>query len=213
MKAFVYYITLTEEHRKQLNGSGWSSDIGRQYLSAKDGVIDDSNIHLFEHAATVEADNAEQIWVMLQNGVLHPSWKDAKAEGILRCYTDFPRSMDVGDIVVWENGLQERVASIGVQAIPADAGLNFHSVPVEEGSELEAKAKRTTAELLNDALESLWEAGKNPDTYILAQELGGKRSSIEPIERFGETGTVWTFGDKSQLWIKTGGGYCALLDH
>ena len=114
MKATVFYIHLTQLHRDTLNSHphGWSSDIGVAYMNAREGKIDGSNFDLFVKAAMLEAEDAETIWTLLQN--VNVGWVDKPA---IECHTDFPRSMDLGDIIVWEDGRRERCAAMGFEAI------------------------------------------------------------------------------------------------
>lgn len=111
MKATVYYVDLTREQTDELNDNplGWASDIGKQYLAAKKGQIGELNMHLLRKAAVLEASDAEQIWERLQN-TLTASWTGDKT---IEQATDFPRSMDVGDLVVWEDGRVQRCADMG----------------------------------------------------------------------------------------------------
>lgn len=97
--ALVYFIELTNEDREVINILGWDCATGQNYLNAKAGRIDDSNKRMFKTAAEVNETEPEAIWVMLQNGVYEefPSWTDNKN---IKCRTNFPRSMDVGDVAV-----------------------------------------------------------------------------------------------------------------
>jgi len=118
MNATVYYVELTKQQIDEINANGWSSEIGRQYLSAKDGKIDETNRHLIQKAATVtDVKSAEKVWCLLQNG--HKSWVGGWS---VKCHTSFPRSMDVGDIIEWEDGTQERCASVGFEPTSVDLG-------------------------------------------------------------------------------------------
>ncbi len=115
MKATVYYIELTETQRTELNAKGWDSPIGKAYLAARDGKIDSTNFDLFVKAATLEfSANAEHVWVALQNFV--EPWTTLD---YITVHTTFPRSMDIGDIIVWEDGTRERCVSVGFEPIEA----------------------------------------------------------------------------------------------
>jgi hypothetical protein len=115
MKAKVYFVELTKEQRETLQLGGWSSETGRAYLAAKDGKFEtDTARGLMKLATEVEADDAEDIWKALQN--LDRPWSEALPVPVL---TTFPRSMDVGDIVLWADGRAERVASIGFEPVDA----------------------------------------------------------------------------------------------
>ena len=114
MKATVHYILLTKAQTDELNNhaDGWGSPIGRAYLAAKDGRIDATNFDLLERAATMEAESAEEVWTTLQNH--DRPWTEYI--GVVR-HTDFPRSMDVGDVIVWEDGTRERCIALGFETI------------------------------------------------------------------------------------------------
>lgn len=109
--ALVFYRHLNDEQTAQLNREGWSSDIGRAYLNARDGKYADAQkLGLMQPAARLEAEHAEMVWVLLQN--TDKAWS---AQTDIECLTTFPRSMDVGDVIVWNDGAMERCASIGFE--------------------------------------------------------------------------------------------------
>jgi len=113
MKATVYYIELTEAQRGRLNHLGWDSTIGKAYLAARKGRIDATNFDLLVKAATMEfADSAEHVWTALQNR--EEEWTTLD---FITCHTTFPRSMDIGDIIVWENGSRQRCATVGFDQV------------------------------------------------------------------------------------------------
>jgi len=113
MKATVYFIDLTKEQADELNATGWDSPIGKAYLAAKDGRIDATNFDLLQKAATFEfVDGAERIWLSLQNH--DEPWTTLPC---ITCHTERPRSMDVGDIIVWADGTRERCASTGFDRV------------------------------------------------------------------------------------------------
>lgn len=123
MKATVFYITLSERQRNEINRAGWDCPSGRLYHRAKDGDVDSIVVDMvFERAATVEIDQAhpgsdaaEAIWTKLQN--VHQGWADQAAELGVEVHTDFPRSMDVGDVILWPNGDAQRVAPVSFQSL------------------------------------------------------------------------------------------------
>ena len=120
MYASVYFVQLTAAQRDELNdrnNGGWGSELGQRYLAAKDGQIDETNFDLLELAATGGFSNAEDVWVRLQN--VERSWDDSPANNNagIKCHTRQPRSMDVGDIVVWSDGRRERCADAGFDLI------------------------------------------------------------------------------------------------
>ncbi len=118
MQATIYYVQLTNAQRDELNAhpASWVCPIGVAYLEARDGLIHSGNFDLLHRAATItvldedkmdQRDN-EEIWLLLQN-VQRP-WADRPN---VECHTDFPRSMDVGDIIVWEDGQRYRCLGTG----------------------------------------------------------------------------------------------------
>lgn len=126
--AVVYYIDLTEEQRAIINGpdGDWSCPTGRGYLAAKDGLIDDHNAHFIRKAATVHrVTSAEDVWLRLQN--TSRAWDDADPT-MLVCHTDFPRSMDIGDLILWQDGQLERCDRVGFE--PAGSLRKF--LPIED---------------------------------------------------------------------------------
>ena len=115
MKATVYFIEMTKAQIDELNALGWDSIIGKAYLAARDGKIDATNFDLLVKAASFkEAPNAEHVWVALQN--FAAPWSTLKH---ITCHTAFDRSMDIGDIIVWEDGTRQRCVSIGFEPIEA----------------------------------------------------------------------------------------------
>jgi hypothetical protein len=112
MKATVYYVRLTDAQRDDINANGWNCPVGMAYHRAKAGVVGLDNFDLFELAATMEAKDAEEVWLQTQNGV--EPW--FRKNGIVR-HATFPRSMDVGDIIVWEDGSRERCAPVGFKKV------------------------------------------------------------------------------------------------
>ena len=115
MKATVYFIELNADQTYELNDLGWDSNIGRAYLRAKAGKIDSTNFDLLVKAASFEdTPNAEHVWVALQN--FAAPWTTLK---FIAAHTKFTRSMDVGDIIVWEDGARQRCADVGFETIEA----------------------------------------------------------------------------------------------
>lgn len=117
--AKVYYLKLTDEQRTEINdGGGWASPVGRAYQApkfAKEGeeakaVKQACAFGLYEAAAEIDGDDPEAVWMALQN--LHDPWT-----ATIKPLTDFPRSMDVGDLIVWDDGRIEMVASVGFRPV------------------------------------------------------------------------------------------------
>ena len=121
MKARVFYVHLTNAQTRIINhtdSGGWDSELGREYMLARDGQS--PNSYLYQLAAEVEAPEGypEVVWSGMQN-VLQP-WIETPNNPnltVLSVHTDFPRSMDVGDKIVWENGRVDVVASMGFKTM------------------------------------------------------------------------------------------------
>jgi hypothetical protein len=111
MKAIVYFVELSEDQRRDLNRGGWASRIGSAFLAARDGILTDDARALFKVAAELESENAEEVWHRLQN--LEGRWLE---DHRIECKTSSPRSMDVGDIIVWPHKA-ERCTHVGFQPI------------------------------------------------------------------------------------------------
>jgi len=110
--ATAYYVHLNDGQSKEINAKGWSSDAGRAVVTAKAGAWNETNIHLLRKVATMAAANAEAVWMSLQN--LDRPWPQ---NPIIECHIDCPRSMDVGDLVVWEDGKIEQMAGLGFEPL------------------------------------------------------------------------------------------------
>lgn len=116
----LYYILMSDDQVDFLNSEqgGWDCDIGRAYLNAKmDGKYEKAiQLGMVCRAAELEANNPEEVWMTLQNG--RKAWSDNSE---IECLTDFPRSCDVGDLIVEEEVGDDqmnrvfRVASIGME--------------------------------------------------------------------------------------------------
>lgn len=112
MKATVYYIELSDAQRDELNDLGWDSRIGKAYLAARAGRIDSTNFDLLKKAATLDADTDEQVWLALQNH--ETPWS---ANPAIEAHLTFTRSMDIGDLIIWDDGRRARVASVGFDEV------------------------------------------------------------------------------------------------
>lgn len=113
MKAFIYYIdNMTADFCDEINEKGWECELGRKYFEAKRGSVPyTDNIYILA-AVTDAFENAEEIWTAMQN---HFNTWSSKRE--IRCLTDAPRSMDVGDIIVWKDGKVEHCAPVGFKTV------------------------------------------------------------------------------------------------
>ena len=107
MKAKVFYLRLTNKERTEINLKDWDCALGKSYFAAERGAIDE-NIDRFELAVELEAGGNEEIFHTL-NSVDGPWYEEVEA------LTDFPRSMSVGDFIVWEDGTRERCATCGFE--------------------------------------------------------------------------------------------------
>lgn len=118
MRALVFYHRLSEEDRAVLNGpedqgGGWSGEVGSKYFSAQQEGLSEDNVEFFELAASIELKEKanESVWNSLQNG-----WGGFESWGervSAHQYTDFPRSMSIGDYVFWSDGSMYRAESLG----------------------------------------------------------------------------------------------------
>ena len=118
--AQIFYLTVDSE---QVNEYGWECDVGRNYLAARNG---DVSRGVYEKAARIVFPRfldtfnyiqaAERIWTELQN--VWDKWSTREVDNV-ECFTDFPRSMDVGDYIVFTNMPDKKfvVASKGFQVI------------------------------------------------------------------------------------------------
>ena len=105
MQAKVFYVKMTDAMYHEINAKGWDCETGRKYWDAKNGAIE-KNKDMFECVFVAsDAKTAEQIYMMLQNGV------GETPDGFKN------RSMDVGDLVVWEDGRIERCDNCGWMCI------------------------------------------------------------------------------------------------
>jgi hypothetical protein len=111
MRATVYFRTLPDAAREKVNRVGWDCPEGHAYNDARFGYFDGAlRMGFYREAAKLDRPDAERVWVTLQNVVA--AWRDTTD---VECMTDFPRSMDVGDVIVWEDGRAEICASVGFE--------------------------------------------------------------------------------------------------
>lgn len=122
MRATVWFLNLPNEIVEAVNEKGWlASPLAEIYLrlrssTKREFVTTDvrtalaSGLYTLAHIG--EADDAETLWNRLQN--VDSSWA---AEH--RSMNGQVRSMDVGDMIVWEDGRTDVCASIGFTEIPA----------------------------------------------------------------------------------------------
>lgn len=123
----VIYLEMTKSQTDEINAHGWlGSKIGETYLNARYKYKDIANIkaahaeRLYMPILTVEAENAEQVWLATQQlGLAH--WSERIADGpvkpLINHFHGKARSMDVGDIIVWEDGEADVVDIIDFQKI------------------------------------------------------------------------------------------------
>lgn len=120
MTAFtVFFLRLSDEQRNTLNNDGWDSGIGRAWMNAEGTVrrTDYSDVieyDLFEKAAFIRnTHNLSSVWMAIQNHEI--SWKENES---IVCYTNFPRSMMVGDIIYCpQDDSWNRVSRVGFEEI------------------------------------------------------------------------------------------------
>lgn len=71
------------------------------------------NFMTYRPAANVVTDCDESVWTLLQNGA--SPWSGTK---FVECLTDSPRSMRIGDVIVWEDGRQMVFGEFGFKPAP-----------------------------------------------------------------------------------------------
>mgnify|MGYP001333917886 CR=1 FL=1 len=116
----VFYRTLTEEQRGEVNSGGWETPVGKAYLDCEPIISNPPQyagameFDLFELAAVArEVEDKEELYHRMQNH--EASWtEDSK----IQSFSSFPRSMSVGD-VVYDVGAEEwsYVASFGFEPV------------------------------------------------------------------------------------------------
>lgn len=97
----VFFRSLNEDQRAEVNRDGWSSPVGEAYHEAeadRDHVPEYSGaikFDLFELAASVrDCSDRDELWSRMQNR--GANWT---CEPTVRAFTDFPRSMSAGDVI------------------------------------------------------------------------------------------------------------------
>jgi hypothetical protein len=121
MKATVYFVRLTDADIAEINdpnGKGWGTEVGKKYLLVTDTFSNKVSItdypDMYEVAAVLETNgSAEGVFAKLQN--MSKGWNENP--DIIEVFTDFPRSMSVGDYIIWDDGKIERVSSMGFETI------------------------------------------------------------------------------------------------
>jgi len=125
MRGTVYFITLTDEQRAAINRGGWSSiPEGIAYMDATiGGLAGDGRafaraveLDMYEKAAEVDVESADQVYRLLQNGIPRPAWATQGIK-VQRIPGAFARSMMVGDYIEWEDGSLEVCCSLGWERI------------------------------------------------------------------------------------------------
>jgi hypothetical protein len=114
MRATAYFVKMTDAMYTEINSQGWDSEAGRRYHDAKEGKSFDRD--MFEATATVDVEDAEEAWMLLQN--MQGPW-DANEDynRLVAVLSTNNRSMDVGDLVAWDNGVVERVIGCGFETV------------------------------------------------------------------------------------------------
>lgn len=117
MKAAVLFLTLTDEQADRVNREGWACEVGCAYTNAREkGQLDAAKkLGLYELAAGLDIDCPEQAFTALQN--VDCAWADRPAEAVERVYTARPRSMSVGDLIIWANGTVQLCSAHGFHTV------------------------------------------------------------------------------------------------
>ena len=122
MQAIIFYVQITEEQRAQINNQGWGWPTGEAYLNAKEkgDYTAAREMGMLRAAAAGNFFNAEDAWMRLQN--METNWSEFEGYKSgsckIQCLTNFPRSMDVGDFIVWDDGRVEACGRFGFKETP-----------------------------------------------------------------------------------------------
>jgi hypothetical protein len=126
MKAKIFFIHLSDEDIAEINdpeGLGWGSPAGIRYMDAKDSKLDATNFEMMKLAAKADFPEynpeTEKKWPL--NEAIWSTLNGHGSAPVVR--TEPGRSMDIGDIIVWEDGSRYRVASAGFDTIEVDPAL------------------------------------------------------------------------------------------
>jgi hypothetical protein len=147
MIATIYFKRMSEEQIQQLNspGNSWGSFpwskayadltmIGYPGHDSSDAVTDlvveAAKLGLYEIAAEIEEKdpNPELIWKTLQN-LLEPWTENRK----VICHTDWPRSMDVGDVILAGDGRSWVCAAFGFIGTSEEEFLRNYDIGSKKG--------------------------------------------------------------------------------
>ena len=115
--AFVWMLELSDEQRAVVNAKGWGGSIvGKLYMGASSndpkGIKEAFIAGLYKKKAVVTADNANEVWQLANS--FEKSWlENSKVMPLV----DKARSMMVGDLIIWDNGKIESVASFGFETL------------------------------------------------------------------------------------------------
>lgn len=117
MKAAVLFLNLNDEQADRVNREGWSCDVGRAYLDAREkGQLDAAKkFGLYELAAGLDIEGPEEAFEVLQNVACR--WSETPAKVVEKVYTARPRSMSVGDLIVWANGSVQLCSAYGFSTV------------------------------------------------------------------------------------------------
>jgi hypothetical protein len=124
----VFFRSMTEAQRDELNAGGWSSTIGGAYLDCEPnredvvpsyaGAIE---FDLFEKAASVrDCEDKNAVYSLMQNH--GANWS---CEPTVRAYTDFPRSMSKGDVIYEPESGEWSYVSSGFSKLEDEAFVDF----------------------------------------------------------------------------------------
>lgn len=109
----VFYLNLTDRQREAVIKEGWDTEIGKAYLDAREkgDRTEALKLGMFRFAATVKGGDPEKVWMALQFGTPGERYQ----EEVICTMAGQIRSMDVGDYILWENGVLEVCKPIGFE--------------------------------------------------------------------------------------------------
>lgn len=96
MKADIWFICLTQKQREELKDKNHPTS--KLYHSARGGIVNSDTIKLYQKVSELSADDYVDVWVKLQS--FRTTWDK---QPNVKCFTSYPRSIEWGDVIVWEN--------------------------------------------------------------------------------------------------------------
>lgn len=129
MKAKLLFLVLSDEMAEEINAKGWNGTVANKaYADATMlGKVEAAktllDLGIYMHVATVEAKGSEEIFMKAQN-LTENGWVQ---DGVVSDFVTYidpevfaaggTKSMSVGDLIEWEDGTKEMVASFGFKKV------------------------------------------------------------------------------------------------